>query len=171
MKVALVLVAVWLALGPAVVADNGADPKYKVTRKRDDDTVNVQTDKDKVRFDIRSPKGISSATIERTEEMWPDTVVLRIHTRGLEGFWLSNGKVKLSGAVSVQAEGARFPLRMDEKEGKDTTWGEIVKIGSDGKPTQAKVLKDGYFEVQLPKAFFEGNPKTIEVSWIDFFRG
>ena len=31
-------------------------------------------------------------------------------------------------------------------------------------------LKDGYFEMTLPRAFFEGNPMTITVAWIDFYR-
>jgi hypothetical protein len=30
--------------------------------------------------------------------------------------------------------------------------------------------KDGYFEMALPKAFFEGNPKSITLNWIDFYR-
>jgi len=31
-------------------------------------------------------------------------------------------------------------------------------------------LKGGFFEMPLPKAFFEGNPKAITVNWIDFYR-
>ena len=31
-------------------------------------------------------------------------------------------------------------------------------------------LKGGYFEMQLPAAFFEGNPKSITIDWIDFYR-
>ena len=31
-------------------------------------------------------------------------------------------------------------------------------------------LKDGYFEMQLSKAFFEDNPKSITLNWIDFYR-
>ena len=37
-------------------------------------------------------------------------------------------------------------------------------------PTTTIPLMDGYFEMQLPRAFLEGNPKTITVSWIDFYR-
>ena len=43
-------------------------------------------------------------------------------------------------------------------------------IGGDGKPAKAIPLKDGCFEMALPKAFFEGNPKTITMGWIDFYR-
>jgi hypothetical protein len=173
MKVALALLAVFgMVLSPAVADDAGKGPKFKITSQRDDDTVTVRTDKAATIFDIKSPKGISTATIERTADKWPDVVVLRLHTRGLEGFWVSQEKLKLRGAVSVQGEGPRTPLtKEDEKRGeKAAPWGEIVAIGSDGKPTDSRVLKDGYFEVRLSKAFFERNPKTIEVHWIDFYR-
>lgn len=33
-----------------------------------------------------------------------------------------------------------------------------------------KRQENGYFEMTLPKAFFEGNPHTIQVNWIDFYR-
>ena len=32
-------------------------------------------------------------------------------------------------------------------------------------------LRDGYFELQLPKMFFKDNPRSITLSWIDFYRG
>jgi len=31
-------------------------------------------------------------------------------------------------------------------------------------------LKGGYFEMQLPKKFFEGNPESFKLEWIDFYR-
>ena len=49
-------------------------------------------------------------------------------------------------------------------------WMEILMFGGDGKPAKTIPLKDGYFEMQLPKAFFEDNPKSITVNWIDFSR-
>ena len=38
------------------------------------------------------------------------------------------------------------------------------------KPAKDIPLKDGYFELQLPKAFFKDNPKSITVNWIDFYQ-
>ena len=49
-------------------------------------------------------------------------------------------------------------------------WMPIRMIGSDGKQTKSIPLKDGYFEVKLPKKFFEDNPKLITLNWIDFYR-
>jgi hypothetical protein len=100
-------------------------------------------------------------------------VVLRLHLKGLENFSVSNDKVKLEASVSSQDGKVRL-----WKDGKEDTpldtkgpyWTEIQMVGSDGKPAKTIPLKDGYFEMQLPKAFFEGNPKSITLNWIDFYR-
>jgi hypothetical protein len=47
---------------------------------------------------------------------------------------------------------------------------EFKILDSDGEPTKAIPLKDGCIEMQLPKRFFEGNPKSFKVEWIDFYR-
>jgi len=31
--------------------------------------------------------------------------------------------------------------------------------------------KGGYFEIRLPKALLDGQPKSLELGWIDFYRG
>jgi hypothetical protein len=54
-------------------------------------------------FGIKSPFGISQAVIQREAERWPDTVVLRLHLKGLESFRASNGKVTVDAAVSNRA--------------------------------------------------------------------
>jgi hypothetical protein len=53
---------------------------------------------------------------------------------------------------------------------KSPFWMNICIVGGDGKPEREIPLKDGYFEITLPKAFFENNPKSITVEWIDFYR-
>jgi len=54
--------------------------------------------------------------------------------------------------------------------GVDPFWTEIHIVGGDGKPAKELPLKEGYFEVTVPGSLFEGNPKSITVAWIDFFR-
>lgn len=147
--------------------------KFKITTNRKNDRVVVKAEKDKVVFSVHSPFGISNAAIERTGENWPDGVVLRLHLNGLENFRVTNGRVKLEASVSSQDGKVR--LWKDGKEdamldAKSPHWMEIRMFGSDGKPAKAIPLKDGYFEMALPKAFFEGNPRSITVNWIDFYR-
>ena len=157
----------------AVAADE--PPKFKITTKRKDDSVEVRAEKDKTMFSVKSPFGISQAVIERTDDKWPGAVVLRLHLKGLESFRASNGKVTLDAAVSIDKGKAKVRLWKDGKEDalldeKSPFWMDIRILTGDGKPAKELPLKDGYFEMALPRAFFEGNPKSITVTWIDFCR-
>jgi hypothetical protein len=83
--------------------------------------------------------------------------------------------VKLEGSASLQDGKPQVRLRKDGKEDMllDATspyWMEVRILGGDGEQAKELPLKGGYFEMPFPKAFFEGNPKTITVNWIDFYR-
>ncbi|MEZ0268219.1 MAG: hypothetical protein ACAI43_26130, partial [Phycisphaerae bacterium] len=77
----------------------------------------------------------------------------------------------LAVAVSGRGDEQRVRVWKDGKEdapldAKSPFWTDVRRVGrGDGKPAD-----DGYFEVPLPKAFFGGNPKSIELNWIDFYR-
>jgi hypothetical protein len=53
---------------------------------------------------------------------------------------------------------------------KSPFWTVSRIVGGDGKPAKELPLKDGHFEVTLPRAFFEGNLNSITLNWIDFYR-
>lgn len=176
--------AVWLRIpalcifvltGLGAAAEDKA-PKFKVTTRKMDDTVQVQVDGGKVVFSVKSPSGIGSATIERTEDKWPVTVTLKLHLKGLEKLVVSTSKVKLNVAVSSQDGKLRVRVWKDDKEAdlldaKSPYWMEVRIVGADGKPAKELPLKDGHFEMTLPKAFLEDHPKSLSVEWIDFYRG
>jgi hypothetical protein len=149
--------------------------KFKITTKRKDDSVEVRSDKDKTVFAVKSPCGISQAVIERADDKWPEVVVLRLHLKGLSSFRASTGKVTLDAAVSIEEGKAKMRLWKDGKEDapldeKSPLWTDIRIVGSEGKPAKELPLKEGYFEMTLPRALFEGNPKSITLNWIDFYR-
>jgi hypothetical protein len=138
--------------------------------------VEVRADKDKALFIVKSPFGISQAVVERVDESWPKVIVLRLHLKGLESFKVSNGKTTLDAAAGIQDGKPKVRQWKDGKEDvsldeKSPLWMDIRILGADSKAAKALPLKDGYFEVTLPRAIFEGNPKTITVGWIDFYRG
>ncbi len=86
---------------------------------------------------------------------------------------ISNGKITLEAAVSSQDGNVRIWKNGKEDsplDAKSPYWMEIRMFSDDGKPVRTIPLDDGYFEVQLPKALFENNPKSITISWIDFYR-
>jgi hypothetical protein len=158
-------------VGIAYAADDM--PPFKITTQRDNDRVTVNSEKDKTVFSIVSPHGISRASIERTGEKWPLAVVLRLHLKGLESFGVSNGKFALGAVVS--SHDGKVLRTKDDMDGaifdpKNPFWMEVRMIDRDGKPTKNIPLKNGYFEMSLPRAFFEKNPTTIAVEWIDFYR-
>jgi hypothetical protein len=77
--------------------------------------------------------------------------------------------------VSIQDGKPKVRLWKDGKEDapldeKSSFWTDIRILGGDGKPARELPLKDGHFEVTLPRALCEGNPKSITVGWIDFYR-
>ena len=169
----LAIVAVMAAVLSTGCTDVVKETQLKITTKRDNDKVEVKVESNKAVFSVHSPFGISQTVIERTDGNWPDIVMLRLHLKGLENFKVSNGNMKLEATVSSQDGKVR--LWKDGKEdspldAKSPYWTEIRMFSDDGKPTTTIPLQDGYFEIQLPKAFFEDNPKSITVNWIDFYR-
>jgi hypothetical protein len=180
MKASRIPLTVLLVISRIAVADDSDAPKvqpakFKITTKRKDDSVEVKVEKDRTLFAVKSPFGISQAVVERQAATWPKAVVLRLHLKGLERFRASNGKVTLDAAVSSQDGKPKVRIWKDSKENapldkKNTFWMDIRILGSDGKPAKGLPLKDGYFELALPKAFLEGNPKSISLNWIDFYR-
>jgi hypothetical protein len=102
-------------------------------------------------------------------------VVLRLHLKGLSSFRAANGTVTLDAAVSLQEGRTRVRIWKDGKEDSPLDenspfWMGIHIVGGDGRPAQELPLKDGYFEMTLPRVFFEGSPKSITLNWIDFYR-
>jgi hypothetical protein len=171
------LLTSWLlALAVAVMSAAGNDTTpFKITTKRDDDRVDVKAEKSKVTVSVYSPFGISQAVIERTSKTWPDAVVLRLHLKGLENFWATNGKVKLEASASLKDSKPVVRLWKDGRENapldaKSPYWMDIRILSAEGKQAKEIPLRGGYFEMQLPRALFEGNPKSITLNWIDFYR-
>ncbi len=168
----VVLIAIVLGMESTGAAE---ESKFKITMKRDNDEVEVTLEENTAIFSVRSPLGISQAVVERTGKHWPGEVKLRLHLKGLENFKVTNGKVTLEAAVSSQ--GDQQPVRLwkdgDEAvalEAKDPYWIDVHMFSNAREPTKTIPLVDGYFEMRLPKALFDGNPESITINWIDFYR-
>jgi hypothetical protein len=147
-------------------------PNFKMTARKDDDSMEAKMEKDIAIVVVNSASGISAGTIERQDEKWPEKVVLRMKLKGMESFNVSNGKVALNAAVSSPLKVRQWKdgKESDELDAKSEYWMDIRALSAEGKPVKQIPLADGYFEVALPKAFFEGNPKSITLKWIDFHR-
>ena len=59
----------------------------------------------------------------------------------------------------------------EKKVGKDSPcWMEIRGFDSTGKPLTGLPGNGGCFEITLPRALLEGQPKNLDLGWIDFYR-
>jgi hypothetical protein len=156
-------------------AKTGSSTAFDIKTKKPADRIKVKIEGDSAMLDIFSPSGIGGATITLTQGQWPKTVVLRLRLRGLESFNVSNGKIKLSVSVlSHSGNTKRLYLSEEGKDGNDGEWEpgrEIKVLDAAGKPVKGLPDKGGYFEIALPKALLENQPKSLELGWIDFYRG
>ncbi|WP_029631352.1 hypothetical protein [Zavarzinella formosa] len=148
---------------------------FKFKSKRDDDRVTTKIEDGKTIIDITSPSGISELVIERTGETWPENIVLRLRISGLEKFFAISEKVTLGATVKSHRDDKPVHVWVEySKESpadpKSPFWMDFQSIGADGKPTQKIPLQNGYFVMRLPKPFFEGNPASVNLEWIDFLR-
>lgn len=149
-----------------------AAPSFHVDPQKKDDRIEVTASANRACFAVRSPSGIGSATITRTGERWPATVVIQLHLRGLESIILAAGKVTLAGSVASHGDQARRVYRLDGGKERPVVkgepyWTEITMSGTDARIP----LKDGYFEIMLPPALLRDQPKSLNLRWIDFYRG
>jgi len=174
------------ALLSAAGAEDAEKPspafQFKVTCRRPDDRVEVKLEGTKATFDVLCPFGIGQATITPAGHRWPETVVLRLHLRGLESLDISNGKVTLHGFVHSHGDHKRYLSLRNKGEGKKDTedtlvrpgspyWMEIRMLRRKSKPGDGYPPKNGVFEMTLPKALFRDRPESLDLRWIDFFRG
>lgn len=168
------LVALVAILGLSEGSARGESP-LEITTKRDTDSAAVRLAQDEAIISLHSPHGISQAVIHRTTEKWPSHVVLHLHLRGLEHFKVTSGEVTLQAAVSSHESPPTVRQWKDADEqtplnAQSPYLMKIRPVSKDGKPTTTLPPEDGYFEIQLPQALFEENPKLVTMSWIDFYR-
>ena len=177
----LAIMAVLLAPGAAPPEEPAPPFHFKVACRRDNDRVDVKLEGSKATFDVFCPFGIGHAKITPADRRWPETVVLRLHLRGLESLDISNGTVTLHGFVHSHGEHKRhLSLKKKGEEKKDTEdtlvkpgspyWMEIRVLRVKSKPGDGYPPKNGLFEMTLPKALLRDRPESLEIHWIDFYR-
>ncbi|HEX3315526.1 MAG TPA: hypothetical protein VHR72_11575 [Gemmataceae bacterium] len=165
----MILVIAILPLGAFV--DGPMD--FKITPK-DGDSVDVKVDKDRTLFDVKSPFGIGRASIERRKSEWPGVVTVRLRLKGLEHLKIVAGAKKLEAAVGVRNGRPEIRAWKDGDEnhplGDKSPYWPMIAVIDRGQPAQTSPLTDGWFDIELPRALLEGNPASIVVNWIDFYR-
>jgi hypothetical protein len=152
----------------------GPETNLEVKLKDPKDTCAIRrTDKETV-LEIRSPKGISRAVVKRLGEQWPPSLTLRLRLSHLESFEAHHGKTSVAASVGWTEAGLRMRQWSLGNEKAVINSGHplflpIRLLDRDARPS-ARPDDEGWFEIPLPTAFFEGNPETITIDWIDAYR-
>ena len=164
-------------------AQKSASAKWRVTKQKQDDSVDVEVDGDTAICSIRSPSGIGRAEIAPEGTAWPKKVVVRLYLRGLESLDVSVGDPSVEGGrlhAEVQSHDGHARLleyavggeQPKPVEKGSLTWCEIGAFDAQGKPITGLPEAGGYFEITLPPALGLSKSKTapLRINWIDFYR-
>ena len=155
-------------------AQAGGEPVFNVTTKNQEDQIHIQQENSIITVDIHSPTGIGSAKFELESGAMPETMVLRLHLKGLEDVRLISDQATISASVSSSAvfnvtnqqiisAGNEYSITPI-----DPLWMKI-QIVSD--QTDKKIpLEAGFFEITVPKEFIQTAGNSFEIQWIDFYR-
>lgn len=146
-------------------------PVVRVTPKGSGNTADVSVSGAAVAVDLRSSGGIGGAMLVLAPGALPDSVVLRLHLAGLEELRISAGAdtavVRVSSAPDhavtqqrIAPDGAEQPVPPD-----DPRWAP-TQITPGATPGAISLIA-----VTLPPDLsFTDNQRSLEVSWVDFFR-
>ena len=157
------------------IKEDTEPPTFDIKTKKPADQIKVKIEKGTATIEVSSQSGIGGATVTLTEGKWPTTVVLRLHLSGMESLTISNGKIKLSASVLSHSGHSRLLAVVEDGKEKKVEkgspyWTEVRAFDSTGKPVPGLPGSGGYFEITLPKALLEGQPKSLNLEWIDFYR-
>ncbi len=100
-------------------------------------------------IDISSEFGRGNAAIKLKDGEWPESLTIRLHLRGLEGFVVSNGITTI------------------EKHQLD-----VQAYDQNMSPFSQEYLMSeaGYYEIRLPRSLFAEGVTDIQIQWVDFYR-
>jgi hypothetical protein len=110
--------------------------------------------------DVTSESGIGSADVVLVGGKWPETILFRVHTKGLENFTMGYGTTAVS--VSVTSSGMVLNSVMQD--------GQEKPIGEESQFFMPVTVADDYFEIEAPADFHAGEYDAFAISWIDFYR-
>jgi hypothetical protein len=133
------------------------------------DRVLVTAGVDGVIFDVWSETGIGGASASLAAGEMPQSILFRLHLRGLEQMTFAFDDTVVS--LSVPSGGDRPVLQSVVVNGDEMPitpqspyWMAVTQVQSDAGAA------NGYFQVAAPQAFFDASATRFKISWIDFYR-
>lgn len=125
-------------------------------------------------YDIISESGIGNEMFQRPADGWAREIVLRFHLKGLEEMRLQFGDTAVT--LSIASSGQQEIWQSVSQNGQNQTlqpgdpnWMQVVILNDDSTPGSIP-LENGTINVLLPASFYEADPESFTLSWIDFYR-
>lgn len=149
-----------------------AKPEFRVTVNNADDTVSILDENSQTIIDIKSDSGIGSASFEIISGTMPDSILLRLHLKGLEDFQLISNQTTLGASVPSGEAGSPVGERIVSSALEvpilpaHPLWMDIEIVSKD----KYIPLEEGYFEITPPREFLRNAGTSFEVTWVDFYR-
>ena len=170
------LLAFCLAASVALTScgSTGGAVVLKASADRPDARVTVGADGGRAVVEVFSPSGIGGAEVEITSVALPQTIVLRLHLRGLERLRFTYGDTTVTASLSSAGDNAANQTY--QGAGQEQTiaegspyWLSVRLVPTGGSPASIP-LESGYIEVEAPKDFLARGQTKFAIQWIDFFR-
>ena len=125
-------------------------------------------------IDVRSRSGIGKATVKLVAGTLPQTIVLRLHLKGLEEFHLSYDRTVITARVSSGdsggvCESVDSPGGDERPITRESLFWMEVEVVSDQASSRIP-LDRGYIKITLPKNFLPEDSRSFSIRWIDFYR-
>ncbi|MFO0816461.1 MAG: hypothetical protein U1A77_00885 [Pirellulales bacterium] len=161
------------ATGRAAPPNDSTPARIRIADAKRDARLMVAGDARETTIEVRSESGIGRATLELTGPAWPESLTLRLHLQGLESLSLASDSIQLEWSVPSSGEPhSRVTRRLPSgaEQTIDSTDPYFAAVRLVGEERQIP-LKQGYFELRIPRKLLEGSARSLRIQWIDFYRG
>ena len=154
---------------PGVIED--AQLGMRASWRREETRLRFLRDNETVVIDVASPFGIDRATIRRCRTPGQQLFAFACTSRALSRSESATARSRSSGRYPVPTN-RRCAWRLrhgaeEESLSESSPYFTPVRVaGGD----DAKSPENRYFEVILPSKLFDGNPSSLTLHWIDFYR-
>lgn len=164
----------------SVAAQEPTECQVRVTGSgvvKGETVVRMETRDERLAIDLVNPPTIGRMWLTPGTAGWPTAVVLRLRLAGLEHFACAAAGQTGEASVLSHGEYARSQWRVksgtrEPLDPQNPLWIGIVARGNGGETLEGlpKPGAGDYFEITLPPVLLDGEPRPIELRWIDFYR-
>lgn len=129
-------------------------------------------------IDVTSASGIGGFTATLADGRWPETVTVRLHTRGLEQLVIRYGRFDITtGRSSNDSPDPALMLYVEDEQGEvqsaspsSNVYYPDIRLVNPQSEQPKLPAEDGYYEITLPLHFHQLDHDSFAMQWIDFYR-